>query len=250
MADEPIVAGPGRFVQPGNPVVSNGKHLTNKKGHKKGHEKLGAPSANTNTPSGPRFGRQGKEATPLPKPRPDAKLPRRRQRAKSGGRDFVKGQNSHDGQVFERGGDQIPRGNITLFAKCVYHDERETLYRRLVGIGRTGTNREVLILLDWIGNRIEGRPTKKVDRTERRISKFVFTNGQDALAERRQSIGAGAAPKAASPEDLHPWSRAGWASAMSATTPEPSPSAAIVPHRSTWARSLGATCPPAGTRAG
>jgi hypothetical protein len=56
-----------------------------------------ARPGNRNTANGPRLGRQGKEATPLPQPRPDAKLPQRRRRAKSGGLDFVKGQNSHDG---------------------------------------------------------------------------------------------------------------------------------------------------------
>jgi hypothetical protein len=73
------------------PVASSGGNLTTKKRDKK----RGAPPSNTNAANGPRLGRQDKKTTPLPQPRPDAKLPQRRQRAKTAGRDFVKGQNSH-----------------------------------------------------------------------------------------------------------------------------------------------------------
>jgi hypothetical protein len=210
-----------------SPVASRGGHFTNKKGDKK----RGAPPGNTNTANGPRLGRQGKPATSLPQPHPDAKLPQRRHRAKTGGRDFVKGANSHDGEVFRRTEDQLPRGNFTLFAKCVHHDERETLYRRFVQIGRTGTNREVLALAELLGNRIDGLPTKKVkktvhrsrevlalaellgnridglptekvEKTVHRSATFVFTNPDGSLTPALpQKVGRGATPAAASAED-------------------------------------------------
>jgi hypothetical protein len=102
-------------------------HFTSKKGDKKG----GAPPGNTNTANGPRLRRQGKETTPLPQPRSDAKLPQRRRHAKTGGRDFVKGQNSHDGEVFRRTEDQLPCGNGTLMLKIAFHDFRMRIYESL-----------------------------------------------------------------------------------------------------------------------
>jgi hypothetical protein len=151
----------------------------------KGKAKGGAPKANRNPSCGPRIGRE-RGGNLSDKPR---------------GKPFAKGQNSRTGEVFRRGETQIPGGNFTLFAKCVYYDEREALYQRCVRIARSGTNREVLALLELLGNRIEGLPVKKVERTERKPARFIFANGEDALPE-RQSIGAGATPKTASPEDL------------------------------------------------
>jgi len=126
-----------------------------------------------NTANGPRLGRQDKEATPLPQPRPDAKLPQRRRRGKTGGRDFVKGQNSHNGEVFRRTEDQLPRGNGTLMLKIAFHDYRKRIYESL---GRlVDTPAGALAFMDCYIDRTEGRPTKKIEKTERRESKFVFT---------------------------------------------------------------------------
>jgi hypothetical protein len=89
--------------------------LASKKGRNKGGGKLG----NKNGAKGPRVGRKDKTTEPLPQPRPEAKLPWRRRRAKTGGHDFPKGQNSHSGEPFQRGPDLIPRGNGTLLLKVV-----------------------------------------------------------------------------------------------------------------------------------
>jgi len=178
--------------------------LTTPKGGKRG----GGRPGNRNTIHGPRVGRHEKSATskvaaqPLPSPKPTAKLPQRRRHTKTGGKDFGPGQNSHDGTVFRRTEDQLPRGNFTLFAKCVYHDERETLYRRAVDIGRRGTNREVLALLDLLGNRIEGLPVKKIERTTRRESNFFLTMQDGTVVPALpEKVGGGATPAAASAED-------------------------------------------------
>jgi hypothetical protein len=100
-----------------------------------------------------------------------AKLPNRRKREKApgSGRDFRKGQNSHTGEVFKRGADMLPRGNMTLFYKVLYHDEREALYQRHCRVIRYGSNRDVLELSKIMGDRIEGRPGH-VDRPARPTS--------------------------------------------------------------------------------
>ena len=101
-----------------------GTHLTRKKGHNKRNSRPG----NKNTAKGPRLGREDKRPTSnvavpaLPPPQPGAltsgKRPRRERPAGSG-RDFEPGQNSHDGTVFRRGPDQIPRGNGTLMLRII-----------------------------------------------------------------------------------------------------------------------------------
>lgn len=178
----------------------------------KGESKRGGKPGNRNTVNGPRLGRKDKPITDnvaapaLPQPRADAKIPipqgLSHPKPEGSGRDYKPGKNSHDGMVFRRGADQLPRGNFTLFAKCVYHDERETLYRRFVQIGRTGTNREVLAMAELLGNRIEGLPTKKVGPTVRRESKFYLTmKDGTVIPALPEKVGGGATPVAASAED-------------------------------------------------
>ena len=189
--------------RPGS-VPRRGAHLTTPKGGKRGGGKPG----NRNTIHGPRVGRHEKFATskvagqPLPSPKPTARLPQRRRHTKTGGKDFGPGQNSHDGTVFRRTEDMLPRGNIALFAKIVYHDGRKKLYDRNMAILDKGTNREVIALQDWLANRIDGLPTKRVDVTTRREPTFLLTlpDGSvvPALPER---VGGGATPAAASAED-------------------------------------------------
>ena len=138
----------------------------------------------------------------MPQPRPGARLPQRRRRAKTGGRDFPKGQNSHDGTVFQRGEDQLPRGNGTLMLRIAYHDFRKRIYD---SIGKlVGTPAGALAFMDCYIDRTEGRPTKKIEKTVRRESKFVFTtrDGVETPAlPAPQKVGGGATA-AASAEDL------------------------------------------------
>ena len=64
---------------------------------------------------------------------------------------------------------------MTLYFKCLYHDEREALYRRHCGIIQTGTNREVPELSKILADRIEGTPSKKVATTAAHVSNFILT---------------------------------------------------------------------------
>ena len=150
---------------------------------KKGHNEHSARPGNKNGAKGPRVGRKDKTTEPLPQPRLEAKLPRRRKREKSpgSGRDFPKGQNSHTGEVFQRGADMLPRGNKTLYFKCLYHDVREALYQRHCRIIRAGSNRDVLELSKIIADRIEGTPSRKSQAPTAHRSKFVLTtkDGQE-----------------------------------------------------------------------
>ena len=69
----------------------------------------------------------------------------------------------------------MPRRDMTLFWRIVYHDGRELLLRRCGQILATGTNREVIALAELMTNRVEGLPTKKVETTRRREAVFVLT---------------------------------------------------------------------------
>ena len=179
-----------------SPVASRGRHFTNKKGDKK----RGAPPGNTNTGNGPRLGRQDKETMPLPQRRPDTRLPQRRRRAKTGGRDFVKGQNSHDGEVFRRTEDQLPRGNGTLMLKIAFHDYRKRIYD---SIGRlVDTPAGALAFMDCYIDRTEGRPTKKVETTVRPPATFVLTQRDGTVVPALpEKVGGGVTPAAPSAED-------------------------------------------------
>ena len=116
----------------------NGAYVTRKKGHNKRNARPG----NRNTIKGPRVGRKDKEPTTkvaapaLPQPAPGAKaLARRpaREKPAGSGRDFAPGQNSHDGTVFRRGPDQIPRGNGTLMLRIINDDKRQKIYDQVWG---------------------------------------------------------------------------------------------------------------------
>jgi hypothetical protein len=140
---------------------------------KKGHNERNARPGNKNGAKGPRVGRKDKTTEPpLPQPRPEAKLPRRRQRAKTGGRDFREGQNSHSVEPFQRGPDLIPRGNGTLLLKIVYHDFRKRIYDspgKLVG-----TPAGALAFMDRCIDRRQGRPSRVGQAQPGPAPKFVL----------------------------------------------------------------------------
>jgi hypothetical protein len=150
-------------------------HLASKRGRNKGGGKPG----NSNGAKGPRVGRKDKTTKPLPQPRLEAKtkVPRRRKREKppGSGRDFQKGQNSHTGEIFKRGADMVPRGNMTLYFKCLYYDVREALYQRHRRIVSHGSDRAVLALSDMIADRIEGTPARKSHAPAAHRSTFLMT---------------------------------------------------------------------------
>ena len=75
----------------------------------------------------------------------------------------------------------LPRGNMTLYFKCLYYDVREELYRRHRRIVSHGSDRAVLALSELIANRIEGTPSRKSQAPAPHRSKFVLTtkDGQE-----------------------------------------------------------------------
>jgi hypothetical protein len=155
-----------------------------------------------NTANGPRLGRQDKEATPLPQPRPDAKLPQRRRRGKTGGRDFVKGQNSHNGEVFRRTEDQLPRGNGTLMLKIAFHDFRMRIYESLAG----SSTRPLAHWRSWTATSTApraGRPrrSRRPSGASRSSSSRPRTETEIPALPEPQKVGGGATLAAASAED-------------------------------------------------
>jgi hypothetical protein len=169
-----------------SPDGNRGEHLANKKGKRR--------AGNENHARGPRIGRA---ALPPPRTkRPDEP------KAKPRGKPFQAGSNSHDGEIFQRGRDRIPRGNIPLFYRCILSDENETLYRQVVRGIRTDP-RFALEFLERAGNRIDGLPTKRIEKTIRRPATFVFSNPDGtetpALPEH---VGSGAAAAASAEDEL------------------------------------------------
>jgi len=174
-------------------LVTNARrdtHLTRTKGKSAKHARPG----NKNTAKGPRIGR-----SILPPPRtkrPDD------MKGEPRGKPFQAGNNSHDGEIFQRGRDRIPRGNIPLFYKCILSDENETLYRQVVRGIRKDT-RFALEFLERAGNRIDGLPTKKIEKTTRREATFLLTMPDGSVAPALpEKVGGGATPAAVSAEDL------------------------------------------------
>jgi hypothetical protein len=121
--------------------------------------------------------------------------------AKTGGRDFVKGQNSHGGEVFRRTEDQLPRGNGMLMLRIIYHDKRKKLYDQACSLIDKSPRAALAFLQDYV-DRTEGLPTKRIEKTIRRPATFVFSNpdGTETPALPEQ-VGIGATPGAASAED-------------------------------------------------
>ena len=89
---------------------------------------------------------------------------------------------------------------MTLYFKCLYHDQRVALYRRHCGIIQAGTNREVLELSKIMADRIEGTPSRKSQAAPCTSRKFVLTtnDGQETELFTPKTQGA-AAPAAAKP---------------------------------------------------
>ena len=164
----------------------------------KGRNSRQARPGNKNTASGPRVGRR-ESAEPVPVGVPRQR--RRRKRAKVGGRDFQPGQNSHDGTVFRRGPDLIPRGNGTLMLRCVFHDAREKLYRNLCRL--VDTPKGALAFMQEYIDRTEGRPARNSgsagDKGGSAIFVFTTPDGRQVPASPpRQLVRASASPPASS----------------------------------------------------
>ena len=134
--------------------------------------KGGARKGNRNYAHGPHIGRErggNKSGAPRGKP-------------------FAQGENSHDGTVHRRGPNELPIIPSSML-KVVAHQAREQRLKRLLGIYDDGANREVLLLGELIGNRIEGLPTKKVERRAFHHSTFLFTTKEGSRSQPLQRSG-------------------------------------------------------------
>jgi hypothetical protein len=122
-------------------VAKSGGHLPTEKGKPKG----GAPRGKQNHRGGPRIGRE-RGGNKSDKPR---------------GKPFEPGTNSHTGEIFRRGPNELPIAP-TLMLKIKAYDRREKISERIDDILDNGTRREFLALYELMGVRIDGLPIKKV----------------------------------------------------------------------------------------
>jgi hypothetical protein len=155
----------------------NGADLTRQKGEATPHN---ARPGNKNAAHGPRIGRErGGNKSGQPR-----------------GKAFAKGQNSHTGEIFRRGPDQLPV-SPTLMFKVKALDQRQLLSERIDDIIANGTRREFLALYELMGNRIDGLPTKRIEKQVRRTTRFILMmpDGKeiDAMPPRK-SVGSGPIP--------------------------------------------------------
>ena len=91
------------------------------------------------------------------------------------GRPFRTGSNSHTGEVFRRGKDQIPRGSTKLMLSIVQLDQRQAIYDGLSLIARSARTKPLafLKLIEMIGDRTEGKPTQRVEAAHRSVTVFM-----------------------------------------------------------------------------
>lgn len=182
--------------------------MTQPKGvsHRKDPRK--ARPGNTNKAKGPRVGRRERSVTKnvaapaLPQPRAGATLLHPPTgRPKAGGKDFAPGTNGHDGTVFRRTEDMLPRGNALLLGKIMYHDYRKKIYDQ-VGKGIEESPAFAFAFWKDITDRIHGTATKKTETTTRPPATFVLTSadGSERPAFPERVAGA-ATPGEVSAED-------------------------------------------------
>ena len=109
------------------------------------------------------------------------------------GKRFKPGTNSHDGKVHRRGPDRIPRGNVTSLYRTVLDDDgtllrsiakdpsfRAKLMRGLFRCAEDTENpRNAVFVAESIADRLEGRPTQKVEAVN--FPQAVFYRAGDPL---------------------------------------------------------------------
>lgn len=86
--------------------------------------------------------------------------------------------------------------------RCVFHDRAPRIYAALCRVAEK--DKTVPAFMQEYIDRTEGRPTKKIERTETRRSYFIFTtkDGEEipALPE-RVPVGKGSTPDVVTAED-------------------------------------------------
>ena len=106
--------------------------------------------------------------------------------------------------MFQRGPDQIPRGNGTLRLRIVFHDFRERIYNSLGKL--VDKPKGALAFMDRCIDRTDGRPGRKEQPVARHQTKFVLTtkDGQETelfTPETQRAAAAPAGPKPMPAED-------------------------------------------------
>ena len=126
---------------------------------------------------------------PRKKKRPLSAGPSQRgERRKTGGRDFKPGHDSHTGEIFRRGLDQIPRGSATLMLKTIAADRRQTIYDSLSRLVETPMG--ALAFLREFADRTEGRPVQKHEVAPARETRFGPAADDVAATDTRRDVTA------------------------------------------------------------
>jgi hypothetical protein len=114
-----------------------------------------------------------KARRPRDKKRPLSKGPRRRRGPTNhgNGKKFEKGQNSHDGTVFRRGPDTIPRGSGLLMLRTVMLDKRQAIYDSLCDLVMTPRGAHEFIK-DFT-DRTDGKAVQRIEKHVRRTTSFA-----------------------------------------------------------------------------
>lgn len=109
----------------------------------------------------------------------DAELAQRREAG------LKPGANSHDGTVFRRGRDHIPRGSMRLMARVVQLDQREAIYEGLVHLTTTAKKNPKVFLkaVEFLADRTEGKPTQHIVADHRRSTTFVLDGQAQPVSE-------------------------------------------------------------------
>ena len=105
------------------------------------------------------------------KKRPVSKGPKKRVGGNHGnGKKFQPGTNSHTGETFRRGPDDIPRGSGLLMLKTVALDKRQTIYDSLATLVESPSG--ALAFIRELADRTEGKPTQKHEVQVPRVTVF------------------------------------------------------------------------------
>jgi len=137
-----------------------------------------------------------KARTPARKKRPASKGPKKRVGGNHGnGKKFESGTNSHDGEVFRRGPDQIPRGSATLMFRVIAADRRQQIYDSLSKL--VEQPRGALEFMREFADRTEGKPTQRHELAPPRETYFAPAPAQEEAPpapERTSAPSASIAP--------------------------------------------------------
>ena len=141
--------------------------------------------------SPPGKGSKSKDAAGQTRRLPRAAVPRARKKLHADGRPFKPGTNSHDGTVYRRGPDILPRGAVRRLYDWFLNDDGGMA--AAIKHDRSGSPRVVLMqsllkaaekpglalhLAEMLADRLEGKPVQSVHVQERRTPIFQGPPGE------------------------------------------------------------------------